>query len=175
MAETMPVSTLAVLLCRCLAIYAWLQIIPHVGYIFDILFGISTGSIQGETSRELFMCSVVVPQVVLLLCGIGLWRGAEALARRMVCRHEQEKPVDGVGGLTYEQWMSIVLSALGVYITVTGISELSYRVWGLTRIASGWAMLFASALKLVLGLTLFMGSQGVARLAAKLRSKWPPV
>lgn len=169
---------LAVLICKTIALWLFAQVaIMSVGvvFVFVALVGILLGARDPSDGWISFLFTGA-PAVIALSVGLVLWFKAEAIAGRMV--KNDPAPIF-TGGVDYELALRIALIAVGMYLLIPSLKDLSaacfqvaiadYPVsewWG----DSDWrAYLFADLISFFLSLWLILGSKGVARLIRMAR------
>lgn len=168
-----PFASLGV---KLLGLYAVLGALPSIGAL-----AIPFRSYAGSTSPfaldpRLVMFFNILPGVIQMIVGIGLWAFSDGIAHSMV-KDEGNAPTPSSNG-----WSEIVFSAVGALVLVdfaTKLAQFTANVWSMSRTGSllrpedahiGTPDLLPILVRGALGLWLLLGARGIVRGVANVRN-----
>jgi len=168
-----------VLSCRIMSIYVFMIALSQLNNVLILSTGFVSAMLTGSSasSREMavgyFLASATSMLIMLSFCAF-LWSGASYLARLMV--PDSEERALGTA-LSAKDLQVIAFSVVGLLLVAKALPDAAGSAWRYVSLADSFreriapelqARLFRLALQFVIGLGLFFGARGLARMWRKL-------
>jgi len=160
----------AVILFRFLSIYSFVEATAFLSDKF-------AGFFNGENYTIENLIQMVGPSVLLVICGAIIWYVSPMIASRTLKPSEEGKEC----GLSLNDVHDLAFSAIGLFIVVNTIPDIIYTIGFYYTVASHSraeeGLLFATkkaylvglGIKLLLGISLLVGSRRVAKIVRAIR------